>query len=174
MFDTFIKKNEYYLAIDKIWIAHYRSIAGDEIFCVLLFSLWMEKIQSPPFSPYSSLPPLRDNHINLLNLKDIISMSATLPFFIIATSFGNGSIHTVTSARTRLIMDRLPYCASDVSLVMNTKKPLGELVYGNEINLLRLPRLLKTYMIYHLWVGGCFIYFISDFPIFLVLKYNLL
>lgn len=91
---------------------------------------------------YSSLSlPSRDNHINLLNFKDIISMSATSSPPLYTHLFWE-AYNSRTFVEKACVWSGIYFhiVQKDVSLVMNIKKPSGELVYGNEINLLHPPQ----------------------------------
>lgn len=133
------------------------GIPQEELF-VPLFPLRAQKLQSFHFFHpllYARLPlPTRDNHINLLNFKDIISMSATsFPY----PSFLGGLQLTYFCTREKACVWSGMYfhiVQKDVSLVMNIKKPSGELLYGNEINLLHPPQGCRlSWSIIFGWVG---------------------
>lgn len=109
-------------------------------FCSL-FPLRAQKLQSFFFFYARLSLPSRDNHINLLNFKDIISMSATSPPLSKPTSFWE-AYNWRTFVEKACVWSGIYFhiVQKDVSLVMNIKKPSGELVYGNEINLLHPPQ----------------------------------
>lgn len=81
----------------------------------------------PFFLLYSSLSlPSRDNHINLLNFKDIISMSATSPPLSLYPPLLGGLQFTYFCREgMRLIRDILPYCAKGCVIGDEYKEAVG-------------------------------------------------
>ena len=96
-------------------------------FCSL-FPLRTQKLRSFLFFPlHSSLPlPSRDNHINLLNFKDIISMSATFsPHCLSPPLLGGPQFTYFCREGMRLIRDILPYCAKGCVIGDEYKEAVG-------------------------------------------------
>lgn len=81
----------------------------------------------PFFLLYATLPlPSRDNHINLLNFKDIISMSATSPPSLYTHLFLGGLQLTYFCREgMRLIRNILPYCAKGCVIGDEYKEAVG-------------------------------------------------
>lgn len=124
-------------------------------FCSL-FPLRAQKLQSFHFFHpllYARLPlHTRDNHINLLNFKDIISMSATS--FPYPSFLGGLQLTYFCREGMRLIRDVLPYCAKGCVIGDEYKEAVGRTLVWKRNQFVTPTTRLQTFMIYHLWVSG--------------------